>query len=300
MSGFHLYDMTSSIDHDLQDGKTIIGRSTECDICVLSSNVSRKHAMLELADDRLMFSDLGSSNGSFVNGQQVKAPLQLHTGDKLKIGDFEFAVTIEGETAQTRGAASEEATQLAGGDDQDVPAMWSENAGLEQASGTQFFADTGESDAVSDYRLGKIEVPPLGDLPRLVGLSGDIRAQVFILDGDSSGGSRTWKIGRDSATVDLVVAEDSVSSQHAQLVNDGARWKIVNWMSTNGTFVNGQKGLSTYLNDGDVIRIGSAELAFELPVGWGAGAKSSAANNSNKTAMQRLTAFIRRLLGRDS
>lgn len=299
MSGFHLYDMTSSIDHDLQDGKTIVGRSTECDICVLSSNVSRKHAMLELADDRLMFSDLGSSNGSFVNGQQVKAPLQLHSGDKLKIGDFEFAVTIEGETETSRGAASEEATQLAG-DDQDVPAMWSESAGLEQASGTQFFADAGESDAVSDYRLGKIEVPPLGDVPRLVGLSGGIRAQVFILDGNGSGGRRTWKIGRDSAAVDLAVADDSVSSQHAQLVNDGARWKIVNWMSTNGTFVNGQKGLSTYLNDGDVIRLGSAELAFELPMGWGAGAKSTAENNSNNTSIQHFTAFIRRLFRRNS
>jgi pSer/pThr/pTyr-binding forkhead associated (FHA) protein len=35
-------------------------------------------------------------------------------------------------------------------------------------------------------------------------------------------------------------------------------------MSTNGTFVNGRKGLSTYLKSGDIIRLGSIEFAFEM------------------------------------
>lgn len=294
MPGFYIFDATNSIDHELPPGKTLIGRGADCDIRLLSSSVSRKHGLFEVAGDELTFSDLGSSNGSFINGQPVKTAVSLRSGDELRMGDFRFTVSGDNRPA-AGGGGDEEATQLAtSGDESGIPAMWSESAGLEKASGTQFFSESSESAAVAAYRAGKLDVPPLGDTPRLVGLSGGIEGKVFEL---KAGGGRTWKIGRETGGVDLVIPDASVSGQHAQLVNEGARWKIVNWMSTNGTFVNGHKGLSTYLKSGDVIRMGSAELAFELPAG-AAGEAKPAADTGGTEKSGGLIAFFKRLFGR--
>lgn len=293
MSGFHIFDATNSIDHELPPGKTVVGRGADCDIRLLSSSVSRKHGLFEAAGGELTFSDLGSSNGSFVNGQPVKAAVNLRAGDELVMGDFRFTVKHDDESPAA-GGGGEEATQLAApGGEEDIPAMWSESAGLEQASGTEFFAESSESEAVSAYRSGKLDVAPLGDTPRLVGLSGGVQGKVFELKAD---GDRSWKIGREAGSVDLVIPDSSVSGQHAQLVNEGARWKIVNWMSTNGTFVNGHKGLSTYLKSGDVIRMGSAELAFELPAGAVAETRPMETGGTEKSGG--LIATFKRLLGR--
>lgn len=301
MSGFHIYDATNSIDHELAEGKTVVGRAAECDIRLLSSSVSRKHGLFEVAGDELTFSDLGSSNGSLVNGQPVKAAVVLRPGDELTMGDFHFTVTGGDESAATA-SQDEDATQLAApAEDEAIPAMWSENAGLENASGTQFFTESEESEAVEAYRAGRIDVPPLGDTPRLVGLSGPIQGKVFELKAD---GDHTWKIGREADSVHLTIPDSSVSGQHAQLVKEGGRWKIVNWMSTNGTFVNGNKGLSTYLKNGDVIRMGSAELAFELPAGATKpsptpSANTGAGDGSGSTTPKKsgLGAFFKRLFG---
>lgn len=291
MSGFHLFDTTNSIDHELSAGKTVLGRGADADIRLMSSSVSRKHAMVEVTDDTLTFSDLGSSNGSFVNDQPVKTTVHLHPGDTLLLGDFRFEVTHAGASGGVETPADDDATQLAApgaGDSAEIPSVWSESVGLESASGTQFFAEADTSEAVDSYRAGRLDLPPLGSVPRLVALTGDRAGTVMELKADDNKGA-TWKLGRDAASVDLVIPDASVSGQHAQIVNEGARWKVVNWMSTNGTFVNGHKGLSTYLSHGDVIRIGSAELAFELPSGGGA----SAGGNSGG-----LMDFLRRLFGR--
>lgn len=296
MSGFHIYDATNSIDHELPEGKTLVGRGADCDIRVLSSSVSRKHGVFEIAGGELTFSDLGSSNGSFVNGQPVKTAVALRPGDEVLMGDFRFTVTHDEPSAAAGGGGDDEdATQLAapGGGEGEIPAMWSESAGLEQASGTEFFAESDESEAVQAYRAGKLDLPAPGDVPRLVGLSGGVRGRVFEL----AGRDRTWKIGRETDSVDLTIPDASVSGQHAQLVNEGARWKIVNWMSTNGTFVNGHKGLSTYLKSGDVIRMGSAELAFELPAGAVEEARP-AAKTGDAGKKGGLLGFFRRLFGR--
>lgn len=299
MSGFHLYDATNSIDHELPPGKTVVGRGADCDIRLLSSSVSRKHGMLEVDSGELTFSDLGSSNGSFVNGQPVKAAVRLRAGDTLLLGDFTFTVKDDSGSGADAAPGDDEATQLAAtGGEEEIPSVWSESVGLENASGTQFFAEPDESEAVSVYREGRLDVPPLGDTPRLVALNGESRGTVLELRAEG-GGSHTWKLGRDADSVDLVIPDASVSGQHAQLVNEGARWKIVNWMSTNGTFVNGQKGLSTYLKSGDVIRMGSAELAFELPPGWGAGNQKSGNDGKDREgAFARAANFFRRLFGR--
>ena len=72
-----------------------MGRAARADFIVEAALVSRLHCRFVLDErDRLDVEDLGSTNGTWVNGQKVeKAP--LIAGDKVKIGRVEFAVRPE-------------------------------------------------------------------------------------------------------------------------------------------------------------------------------------------------------------
>jgi pSer/pThr/pTyr-binding forkhead associated (FHA) protein len=71
-----------------------IGRSDTADHTVYSSKVSKEHAAIEVAGQRYVVRDLDSTNGTFVNDQRVQKAM-LNTGDRLRIGRVELAVTRE-------------------------------------------------------------------------------------------------------------------------------------------------------------------------------------------------------------
>ncbi len=71
----------------LRQGETVVGRSPYCSIVVSSRRVSRQHCALRLMDGKLSVSDLGSSNGTWVNGEPVSGHRQLNPGDLIEIGD---------------------------------------------------------------------------------------------------------------------------------------------------------------------------------------------------------------------
>ena len=66
-------------------GELVIGRSSELDLVLIEDMVSRKHAKLTLAPGNITISDLGSTNGTFVNGEKVKRA-RLKEGDRVLIG----------------------------------------------------------------------------------------------------------------------------------------------------------------------------------------------------------------------
>lgn len=73
----------------------VIGRDFgQCEVVLPHATVSRRHARLRLGDNVLQIEDLGSTNGTSVDGQAapVGAPCPLHVGNKLKIGDIELVV----------------------------------------------------------------------------------------------------------------------------------------------------------------------------------------------------------------
>ena len=73
-----------------------MGRSDTCKVHVPLPSVSRQHCKLDAdEDEELIVSDLGSSNGTFVNGQRVKRH-ELVPGDVLALGDVTFVVRIDG------------------------------------------------------------------------------------------------------------------------------------------------------------------------------------------------------------
>ncbi|HEY1683807.1 MAG TPA: FHA domain-containing protein [Tepidisphaeraceae bacterium] len=78
---------------------TVIGRGEDCDLRVPVGDVSRKHCRLVKEDAGLRIEDLGSSNGTFHNGQRV-SEAYLAAGDHLKIGPLQFIVQIDGVPAE--------------------------------------------------------------------------------------------------------------------------------------------------------------------------------------------------------
>src|SRR3954447_7799187 len=69
---------------------TSIGRDTSNDICVDMSFVSRQHARVTRRDQLWFIEDLGSRNGTQINGQQIEGVTRLDNGDQIKIGGAIF------------------------------------------------------------------------------------------------------------------------------------------------------------------------------------------------------------------
>ena len=75
----------------------VIGRQTGCHLRIPSGAVSRRHCLLTLVHDGLLVRDLGSANGTIVNGREIRGEQELRPGDRLQIGPVTFLV----EFAQT-------------------------------------------------------------------------------------------------------------------------------------------------------------------------------------------------------
>ncbi|MCI0459451.1 MAG: FHA domain-containing protein [Gemmataceae bacterium] len=72
----------------------LIGRGSDCDLRLGSSAISRHHCLIRVRGDEALVLDLGSSNGTFLNGQRVRSQATLHSGDQLRVGSFAFAVEL--------------------------------------------------------------------------------------------------------------------------------------------------------------------------------------------------------------
>lgn len=75
----------------LAEGRNIIGRAPSCTIKILSPNVSKEHLQIDVLDDKVIAQDLGSTNGTFVNGVKIKSQ-RLKAGDRLSLHDIVFDV----------------------------------------------------------------------------------------------------------------------------------------------------------------------------------------------------------------
>lgn len=73
----------------------IIGRDPQCQLRPASPAVSKQHCALAIRDGKVFVRDCGSTNGTFVNGEQVAADREVKAGDRLRVGPLEFDVKIE-------------------------------------------------------------------------------------------------------------------------------------------------------------------------------------------------------------
>lgn len=320
----------------------VVGRGDDCDLVIRLGVVSRRHARINVVDGVPWVEDLGSTNGTTVNGERVTSAARLKPSDIVCFDDVAYQVlaasavvpspedrdrTIVGgrvlpvlgaqeptqgrpdpapavappvaptrespapvpEPARPRSPSPPPAVE-------GLPLSWADAEGLEASSHTQalpiLLRQISQKSGDTEGLIEAARLHSASRLPRLIGLNQLVAGQVFDLD--TGQGRSKWEIGRES-TADIRINDESVSGRHAQMVFEQGRWKVVNLMSVNGTFVNGRKVLSAYLKTTDKIRLGNVELAFDA--GLNAGSPRpipSAAPN----LWGRLRAALGRLFGR--
>jgi hypothetical protein len=72
-----------------------LGRSSRCDVVLDDANVSRQHAELRPRGGSWVLTDLGSTNGSSVNGRRIDAPTVVKPGDEIELGTSAMTFEIE-------------------------------------------------------------------------------------------------------------------------------------------------------------------------------------------------------------
>lgn len=141
------------------DKQIVIGRSSELDMVLVEDMVSRKHAKIVVSGGKITIEDLGSTNGTFVNGEKIKQA-RLKEGDRILIGTSILKLVLQGADAE----------------DLDETAV---KAKLEQAA-----AQAAKATKTSSM-TGKIEEIPLPDLLQLFHTSK--KNGVLVIKGDSEG-----------------------------------------------------------------------------------------------------------------
>ena len=120
------------------NSEIIIGRSSELDMVLVEDMVSRKHAKIVTRDSEIFIMDLGSTNGTFINGERIKKS-RVNEGDRILIG-----------------------TSI-------VKVIASNDAALDSARGMSQIAES--NSAKSSTMSGSIREVPLPDLLQLFGTS---------------------------------------------------------------------------------------------------------------------------------
>lgn len=90
----HVFDITLEKLMSRAEGMVIGRAADQCDFVVAHPTVSRRHARLKVAGDALQVEDLGSTNGTKLGDQPLRAgePVTLHAGSKLRLGDVDLLV----------------------------------------------------------------------------------------------------------------------------------------------------------------------------------------------------------------
>ncbi len=81
----------------------LFGRGLECDQVLSFPMVSRRHARLSRTGEVMRIEDMGSSNGTYVNGVRVRNPVVVRPGDRIGLGSYTFTLTISGDLEERDG-----------------------------------------------------------------------------------------------------------------------------------------------------------------------------------------------------
>lgn len=208
-------------EFELAKPSVSIGRATTNDITLDDVRVSRSHARLDCGAQGVTLVDVGSSNGTRVNGIRIERTT-LIPGDTISLGSQQLRYSVDNPSEDMGLTVIDDQTQL----DQTI------------------------HDQVLPVVINETSSPSL---------------TVFT-------GDRTWSvdlenldqatIGRDEGCAVFIDA-DNVSRRHAQVQRQEETFLLKDLDSTNGTWVRDQKIDQHILQDGDVFRIGSAQIIFK-------------------------------------
>lgn len=92
--GSRVWLLGKGLEAELAEGENLIGRSPDAGVRIQSPKVSRHHARVVVDRENVTVEDLGSKNGTFVNGSSVNGPTPLVHGDELRLGQLSSVLRV--------------------------------------------------------------------------------------------------------------------------------------------------------------------------------------------------------------
>lgn len=227
----------------LEADRLTIGRHSSNEIVIRSDSASRQHAELSMVDGIAHVRDLGSTNGTYVNGQQVRGSwMEVPDASCLQIGEVELRYVAGS-------AANQQDSQTRPLVDPTVP----DSDG--QAADDTLLMDQTYSEGAGDRPQELLRIIVRHHCARLT-VRDSLRTFDVPLDDDG------FLIGRDPSCA-ITINDPGASGHHAQLDRvSGGDFLLRDLNSTNGLFVNGIQAKEHLLAEGDTIRIGSSSLMY--------------------------------------
>jgi len=209
-------------------GKELVtlGRALTNDIVLFDLKVSRRHARLICGEGRCEVEDLGSANGTWVNGVRVRRA-RLGPGDVIQIGNAALRFQAEEPPAEEEEVTLLEATPID-----------------READLARFLAEERLEMTLSDTSLPRVAI-------HLVSKTWEVKLTKDIVT-----------IGHGPAN-DIVIDHPEVSHRHAEIQRRGEAYIIVDLDSANGTWFKGRRIKEKRLHEGDTLQIGEAKLVFK-------------------------------------
>lgn len=251
--------------------ETTFGRHADCDVLLTEGHASRRHAKLLLTPDGAWIEDLGSSNGTFINGSRITGRVRITSGDRLRfdVEEYDFRMPMmamasvlpdENKTVYRPPEAAAVVAESSGMYKR--PGAWADPDAMADGGSnkTRFIDPAQMKQMVNNSPL--VANPSAVDGPHLQVVSGSRSGlNIRLAVGDS--GNAEWTIG-SQIDREVQFQDSGVSALHAKIVNEGDRWKVLDQMSANGTFVNGKRANVSYLATGDRVRFGPVECVFHV------------------------------------
>ena len=239
----------------LESSRYTVGRDASNDITLSDDRVSGFHAEFHQEQNKVYLVDLGSRNGTLINGQMVLGRTELNAWDKILLGDTEIEVIDPaGRRPTVVGKAISEADIAAFQSQQSIASTQSANATQVRPAASTAPTKTSVNPAIQP---NKTQVMP-ALAPVLTIKSGVLAGKKTTLD------KQEYRIGRDDSN-DIVLSDSTVSSFHARLNKQGNDWRLEDNQSTNGSYINNEKVTGKTLKSGDKLRLGKIELSYALP-----------------------------------
>ena len=242
---------------DFMSGEVTIGRGPECDLVIDDRSISRSHMKVIVTEASLEIVDLHSTNGVYVNGEQIEGQKTLQSGDKVTLGRIDITFNLldgwhsmspvgsKRKTVSPKPAPAE-FTQIGSPHLENIPL---DNAGIETTRINVLHLQ----DPAMGFGYPGAAADEACNCKLFVYLKR--RPAVYEITG------RQLNIGR-TADNEVVIDHDSVSRNHARIVSSGSSYILHDLGSSNGTTVNDQPIRKRYLCPGDKIYFGAVPARF--------------------------------------
>ena len=236
-------------------GVVPVGREADGGIKLVEDGASRRHATFSVADGVAYVEDAGSRNGTYVNDRAVTARTPLKSGDRLRFHKEAFEFFVRKSEPTMIGIREPEKKAAPG-----AWVDWNTKGG----DGTERFTAEQLAEYLRKAKERQSQRPQIDSTePCLYVSMGGAQGRTIPLSGDGAA-TQEWTIGR-GAECAIRFDEGDISEWHAKIVREGQKWKLIDAISSNGSFVNDLQVGMSYLASGDCLRFGRVECTFLLP-----------------------------------